>query len=303
MQSDRRVQKYERHCSSEGLTAYPVSFAAIGTFIAAHVHRNGGSTRSVVSVVSSLRVHCRREGLGWMSEADETRFREAVCVWQYEDLSASRRKRPLTLVILEDIIGRMDLANERELMFAVALMMGHDGLLRSGEVMSGLQVKDVTWEGNRNAGFQLFLERTKTGQRGPGVHVAFSNYGQLSAVALLRRWFEVRGLDGKPEAFIFPGLTRARARGPFEEHRTASIQWFRKHIKRAVESIGLDGRFYSGHSLRAGGATDLFMRKVPYHIIKKMGRWRSDAAMLYHRSDADVERQVRRAFRGLTKCK
>jgi Phage integrase family len=299
------VQKYEEHCRGEGLAAYPVSFATIGTFIAAHVQRNGGSTRSVVSVVSSLRVHCRREGLGWMSEADETRFREAVSVWQYEDLSASRRKRPLVLVILEDIIGRMDLKSEKELMFAVALMMGHDGLLRSGEIMSGLKVKDVTWErGNRDVGFQLFLERTKTGQRGPGVHVAFSNYGQLSAVALLSRWFEVRGLDSKPEAFIFPGLARMRtAKGTFEEHRSASTQWFRKHIKLAVESVGLDGRFYSGHSLRAGGATDLFMRKVPYHIIKKMGRWRSDAAMLYHRSDEDVERQVRRAFRGLTKCK
>ena len=117
-------------------------------------------------------------------------------------------------------------------------------------------------------------------------------------MALLSSWFEVRGLDSKPEAFIFPGLARTRtAKGTFEEHRTASTQWFRKNIKLAVESVGLDGRFYSGH------ATDLFMRKVPYHIIKKMGRWRSDAAMLYHRSDEDVERQVRRAFRGLTRCK
>ena len=53
---------------------------------------------------------------------------------------------------------------------------------------------------------------------------------------------------------------------------------------------------YSGHSLRAGGATDLFVKRVPYYLIKKMGRWKSDAALLYYRSDKDVYEAVRKAF-------
>jgi integrase len=67
-----------------------------------------------------------------------------------------------------------------------------------------------------------------------------------------------------------------------------SGDYFRSVIKQAVVSIGLDPQRFSGHSLRSGGATDLFEARVAYHIIKKMGRWKSDAAMRYYRSDEDV---------------
>ena len=53
---------------------------------------------------------------------------------------------------------------------------------------------------------------------------------------------------------------------------------------------------YSGHSLRAGGATDLFVARTPYYLIKKAGRWKSDAAMLYYRCDEDVCKAVAAAF-------
>lgn len=63
-----------------------------------------------------------------------------------------------------------------------------------------------------------------------------------------------------------------------------------------VNLIGLDREFYSGHSLRAGGATDLFVAKVPYPIIKKAGRWKSDAASIYHRDEDDVAQVVTKGF-------
>jgi hypothetical protein len=63
-----------------------------------------------------------------------------------------------------------------------------------------------------------------------------------------------------------------------------------------VASIGLDPSKFSGHSLRGGGATDLFARCIPYYVIKKMGRWTSDAALLYFRSEADVARIAAQAF-------
>ncbi len=60
--------------------------------------------------------------------------------------------------------------------------------------------------------------------------------------------------------------------------------------------VGLDKQFYSGHSLRAWGATDLFVAKVPYPIIKKAGRWKSDAGLVYHRDDDDVAKVLTEAF-------
>ena len=68
-------------------------------------------------------------------------------------------------------------------------------------------------------------------------------------------------------------------------------------IKRAVAMLGLAKEDYSGHSLRAGGATDLFVARTPYYVIKKMGRWLTDSAMIYYRHEEDVAVAVHRAFR------
>ena len=67
-------------------------------------------------------------------------------------------------------------------------------------------------------------------------------------------------------------------------------------IKLVAQRLGLPADDYSGHSLRAGGATDLLIARVPYFIIKKIGRWSSDAAMVYYRHDEDVIREVSTAF-------
>ena len=70
---------------------------------------------------------------------------------------------------------------------------------------------------------------------------------------------------------------------------------FVRNIKKACSTAGYDSQFYAGHSLRAGGATDLFVARVPDHIIKKAGRWKSDAA-LYYRSESDVCNAVKQGF-------
>ena len=49
-------------------------------------------------------------------------------------------------------------------------------------------------------------------------------------------------------------------------------------------------------TLCAGSATDLFVARVPYFIIKRMGRWSSDAAMIYYRHEEDVVETVAAAF-------
>jgi hypothetical protein len=59
-------------------------------------------------------------------------------------------------------------------------------------------------------------------------------------------------------------------------------------IKSSVSALGLDPNRFSGHSLRAGGATDLFTSRISYWVIKKMGRWTSDDALKYYRSEEDV---------------
>ena len=94
------------------------------------------------------------------------------------------------------------------------------------------------------------------------------------------------------EGKIFPAIRYGR----FDFGRDPSYNWWRRTIKRVCKAIGLEEKYYAGHSLRAGGATDLFVCRVPYYIIKKMGRWKSEAAMLYYRCDEDVKKEVAAAY-------
>ena len=112
----------------------------------------------------------------------------------------------------------------------------------------------------------------------------------------MKKWFEAKGVwnESKADAFLFPG--RKRGGRSFEYGATISPSWLRSRIKKVAVYLGLNIADYSGHSLRAGGATDLFIKRVPYYHIKKIGRWKSDAALLYYRSDEDVYEVVQRAF-------
>lgn len=67
-------------------------------------------------------------------------------------------------------------------------------------------------------------------------------------------------------------------------------------LNKVVVGLGFNPSMYSGHSLRAGGATDLFIIGVPYPKIKLYGRWKSDAALVYYREDIEVSRSVANAF-------
>ena len=125
------------------------------------------------------------------------------------------------------------------------------------------------------------------------------NYEGCCAVKLMLRWFDIMELWDKPNQVLFPGKRRNRK---WDWSSTISQTWLRTAIKTLVANNGGDASKYSGHSLRAGGATDLFIARVPYFLIKRMGRWKSDAAMLYYRCDEDLFKAVEGAFDGLAKA-
>ena len=209
-------------------------------------------------------------------------------VLKYQDLSVSQQKRPIQLELLKKMLRSMDLSARRDLLVAVMLVTGHDGLLRTVELLSGRKVIDIIWDHDRTS-FRIRFCRSKTYLEGEGFSIPYGNYGDHSAVSLMRKWFDMNSLWDKHEHHLFP-TTDSRGRLDFSD--TLSASTFRRRLKRRVQAAGLDPAFYSGHSLRAGGATDLFLARVPYYLIKKMGRWKSDTAIMYHRDDEDMEKAV-----------
>ncbi len=290
---DATFNKFVGWCEKEDLSAFPVSYKAVAGYCCRYVDENGGSTRSLDNVVSAIRVSCRLRCLKWMSDDDHYKLRSIVNIMKYHDMSVSRQKRPIQLDLLNKIFSKLDLTCSADLYVAVLLAAGHDGLLRTVEILSGRKVSDVSWDTNRSA-CKIRFSRSKTYLKGEGFDVSFRDYGKYSAVRLLKRWFDMNNLWDKYNHHIFPGKD---SRGRLDFGTTMSASVFRRMIKREVQILGLNPTHYSGHSLRAGGATDLFLARVPYYLIKKMGRWKSDSAMIYHRDDEDVEEAVYNAFK------
>lgn len=62
-----------------------------------------------------------------------------------------------------------------------------------------------------------------------------------------------------------------------------SYTYFTKTLKSLIEFIGLDPKFYKGHSFRIGAATHAASTGVPESVIQHLGRWKSNAVQKYIR--------------------
>ena len=63
-----------------------------------------------------------------------------------------------------------------------------------------------------------------------------------------------------------------------------SREWLVKRFRQALEFCGISCAGYSGHSFRIGAATAAAEAGMPPHLIKTMGRWSSEAYLLYIRT-------------------
>lgn len=289
------MQEYSAWCRARSLSAFPTSYSSVAGYLTEKVASLGGSAKSIPNVVSSLRVYSLQSSLPWMTARDEYLLNRVRRQLDLEDTAGVERKHPVVLGMIQDALQKFWKPRESDydLLCATAVLVGHNGLLRGGELLSGIQAKHVTWE-PRNKSVCLHLPPTKTMRRGVGVDVRITDYAGPSAYKFLKEWFRRAHLSTHPERYVFPHYD-ARAR-VFNHERPAGERWLRATVKSLAAKLGKDPGMYSGHSLRAGGATDLFIMRVPYPQIKKYGRWVSDAAMVYYRDDIEVSATVADAF-------
>jgi hypothetical protein len=237
------------------------------------------------------------ENMEFLSESDMYKMKLLVKQLKFNDTTGVNRKRPLTLNYLLDILSKLNLTKDKDLIGITMMFMGHDGLLRSGELCGGLHVNDVEWSPDKRS-FVLRLKRSKANRSGAPEYITFvERKGCWSAVKLLRMYYDKFNLWNAHTKVLFPKVHYHN----IIWSENCQIIWFRRYIKRSVSLIGLDPKQYSGHSLRAGGATDLFVAKVPYPFIKKFGRWKSDAALVYYRDEDNLGMVIAKAFMTMDK--
>ena len=71
-------------------------------------------------------------------------------------------------------------------------------------------------------------------------------------------------------------------------------QIFVDAVKLLVAISGQDPSLYSGHSFRAGSATSASENNFETHEVKQLGRWASDAYMIYLRNPKVVSKFAKR---------
>jgi hypothetical protein len=275
--------RYQKWCR-EHKYSFEASYNNIGGFLLSYVLNNKGSTRSVSLVLGLLKRFFKIEGLNWLTESESYKVQLLISELKFRDYSSPIQKKPLSMLHLLSIMNKVNLNNNITLYGVTLIFMGHDGLMRSGELFSKLVVEDILWDPNKTS-FQLSLKRSKTHRSGSAKFISFVDRNGWSAVKLLKLYFDRFKLWCSYGTVLFPKVTKNKIRN---WSTFGKVEWFRKFIKKMAFMIGLNPKLYSGHSLRAGGATDLFVAKVPYPIIKKAGRWKSDAALLYYRDEEDV---------------
>lgn len=121
--------------------------------------------------------------------------------------------------------------------------------------------------------------------------IHFSRRQGPCAVKYMKELFDKADLWTNPRALLFQS-----SRNPSSPYSTS---WFRDILKGLCSKLGLNPDLFSGHSGRAGGATDLFNMNVPYVYIKLWGRWKSDAALTYYRDRVAAKLSIANAFASL----
>ena len=79
----------------------------------------------------------------WLLLGAELGISRLVSQLRFEDTGDTLRKAPLQEHHLQSLLPLCNLDDAHDLLMVTILYMGHDGLLRSGDIVSGLRTRDV----------------------------------------------------------------------------------------------------------------------------------------------------------------
>ncbi len=184
-----------------------------------------------------------------------------------------RRVAALTINQLASIIDSLG-GSSKDIRDAALLLIGFAGAFRRSELVM-IDCQDVHIH---ETGIAILVRRSKTDQIGQGRIVSIPRVGgRLCPVAALEEWLRVSGIAGGP-------LFRPVAKSGRAAERRMSTEAVARIVKKRTWAVGCDPNRYSGHSLRAGFATEAARCGVPKWRIK---------SQTGHLSDSILERYIR----------
>ena len=258
------------------------SLGDVSAYLAEFLRRNQ-SANTLDKVLSFLRSGYSRAGLPWLSHVEAESLRRIVKVWKEEHGKEVARGVPITARVLARWLVHLPKAKADPLLLTALLRVGHAGLLRAGELCrrerqsdEGYLASDVRWDTGCRS-FTLYLGTTKCARERGGDAVGVRDG---AAIRAMYAYFRHANLFDRPTQPLYP--------------RYVTTPWIRERIRELATAAGEDPSCYSTHGLRAGAATDLVDAGISYPFLKKAGRWKTDACLIYFRSEESVALTVAR---------
>jgi integrase len=170
------------------------------------------------------------------------------------------------------------------------LLIGFAGAFRRSELVA-LTVEDCEFTSD---GLVITLRRSKTDQEGEGrkIGIPYGSNPETCPVRSLRGWLDAAAIAAGP---LFLSITRHGKLGA----RGMSANAVALVVKRHVTAVGLDGKRYAGHSLRAGLATSAAAAGVSERAIMNQTGHKSTAMVRRYIRDGSLFRENAAAALGL----
>lgn len=256
-------------CDSQSLASLPAEPRTVGLYL---THR----AESLKTSTLQLRLSAISQAHRLAGHTLNTRHPYIKEVWagiRREKGTAKQGKAPIMIQDLRAMLAGLP-DNLLGLRDRALLLVGFAGAFRRSELVA-LNLEDLEWTAE---GLVIHLRRSKTDQEGQGSikGIPFGFRPETCPVRALDAWLEAAAIEEGP---IFRSMTRHG-----EIKGRLSGRGLAKMIKRSAEGAGLDPGRFSGHSLRAGFATQAAANGAQeWAIMHQTGHKRRDTLDRYIR--------------------
>ena len=190
--------------------------------------------------------------------------------------NSERTRLPITMPLLHRLCSQIRTPHRRspqdKSMLHAALTVGFHGFLRCGALVN-LTRHDITLAANL-AALSVRIRHSKTDQSGEGFTLLIGPIPdqEVCPVRAIQQYLSLNFQSSHAQLFTY----RSGA--------ALSKQDISREIRNLLPLCGVVcPEEYATHSLRIGVATTAAIAGVPEHLIRHMGRWKSDAALNYIR--------------------
>ena len=189
------------------------------------------------------------------------------------------KKEPITPEILRSLVDRYatEQATLADIRTLTICLLGFAGFFRYSELAKIKECDLQFFEDH----LEIFIESSKTDQYRDGAIVVIARTGtNYCPVAMLERYMCLANISvaNLSDNYLFRRLISTKNGQKLRDSANLSYTRARELVLEMLESIGLDRKQFSLHSLRSGGASAAANAGVPDRHFKRHGRWRSESA-------------------------